>query len=312
MPSHLHVIVVLGTGGTISALADSPEENLRYRAGAVSVGALMAAALPEPAGFTIETEQVAQIDSKDMDFAVWRRLAERVAAHTARAEVRAVVVGHGTDTLEETAWFLQRVLAPAKPVVLTGAMRPASSAEADGPRNLADAVAVASARARGGVVVSFAGAVHGARRVRKCHPTRLDPFTGGDEDADAAEPGYEAPGLIALPQGAAPWPYVAIVESTAGADARSVEALVAAGAHGIVVATPGNGSVHCALEAALGAAQAAGVAVLRATRCLDGAIVEADAGDAESLPSAGDLTPQKARVELIVRLLERWIRRRRG
>ena len=307
MPSTPSVIVILGTGGTISALADSPDENLRYRAGEVAV-AVLAASLPTVRGIQVETEQVAQIDSKDMDFATWRRLAERVSWHVSRPEVRAVVVTHGTDTLEETAWFLQRVLAPTKPVVLTGAMRPASSAESDGPRNLAEAVDVAAARSRGGVVVSFAGSVHSARAVRKLHPTRLDPFAGGDADegTDAAI------GLIALPMDASPWPFVAIVSSTAAADARSVEALVDAGVNGIVVATTGNGTVHHALEAALDAAAASGVAILRATRCLEGAIVEGTTAGHGDLPSADDLTPQKARVELIVRLLERWIRRRRG
>ena len=307
MPSPGSVIVILGTGGTISALADSPLENVRYRAGGVAV-ATMATALPSLAGIAVETEQVAQIDSKDMDFPTWRRLAERVSWHVSRAEVRAVVVTHGTDTIEETAWFLQRVLAPNKPVVLTGAMRPASSAESDGPRNLAEAVTVATGRSRAGVVVSFAGSVHGARAVRKMHPTRLDPFAGGDAE-EAADAGI---GLISLPEEPWPWPLVAIVSSTAAADARSVEALVDAGFNGIVVAATGNGTVHHVLEAALATASASGVAILRATRCIEGAIVDGTTAGRGELPSAGDLTPQKARVELIVRLLERWIRRRRG
>ena len=307
MPRTGSVIVILGTGGTISALADSPDENVRYRVGKVGVAAL-AAAVPESRGIKVENEQVAQLDSKDMDFVTWRRLAERVSWHVSRPEVRAVVVTHGTDTLEETAWFLQRVLAPTKPVVITGAMRPASSAESDGARNLAEAVTVATVRSRGGVVVSFAGSVHGARAVRKLHPTRLDPFTGGDADEDT-DAGI---GLIALPQEPSPWPLVAIVSSTAAADARSVSALVDAGFNGIVVAATGNGAVHHALEAALETAVASGVAVLRATRCLEGAIVDGRTAGQDDLPSAGDLTPQKARVELIVRLLERWIRRRRG
>lgn len=309
MPTSAHVIVVLGTGGTISALADSANENVRYRAGEVSV-ATLAAAVPVAHGVTVETEQVAQLDSKDMDFANWRRLAGRVSWHVSRPEVRAVVVTHGTDTLEETAWFLQRVLAPTKPVVMTGAMRPASSSESDGPGNLAEAVDVAAARSEGGVVVSFAGSLHGARAVRKQHPTQLDPFVGGLDD-EVAE---TAIGLAALPAEPAQWPFVAIVASTAGADARSVEALVGAGVDGIVVAATGNGSVHHALESALRRAAAAGVAVLRASRCLDGAILESTAAaDGEPpLPSAGDLTPQKARVELLLRLLAAPVRRRRG
>ena len=99
------------------------------------------------------------------------------------------------------------------------------------------------------------------------------------------------------------WPFVAVVASGAGADARQVDALVAAGCEGIVVATTGNGSLHHGLEAALRAAAARGVAVLRSTRCLEGGIVEAEPRYGAELPSAGALTPAQARVELILRLL---------
>ena len=141
----------------------------------------MSASLAVPAGVVLESEQVAQLDSKDMDFATWRALAGRVARHLARPEVAAIVVTHGTDTLEETAYFLQRVLAPAKPVVLTAAMRPATSRLADGPQNLADASPSRWPRAGArGVVVVVAGTVHSALDVRKVHPYRLDAFGSGD------------------------------------------------------------------------------------------------------------------------------------
>ncbi len=172
-------VVVLGTGGTISGSAASPDDNLGYVAGTVGVDALVAA-VAGPTGVAVETEQIAQLDSKDMDFATWQRLAQRVAHHAARPEVVGVVVTHGTDTLEETAYFLARVVAVAKPVVLTGAMRPATSREADGPRNLADAIAVAAEAGRAGVVVAFAGTLHSARDVRKVHSSRLDAFSSGD------------------------------------------------------------------------------------------------------------------------------------
>jgi len=173
-------VVVLGTGGTISGTAASPDDNVGYVAGTVGVDVLVAAA-PGPSGVRVESEQIAQLDSKDMDFATWRRLAERVAHHAARPEVSGLVVTHGTDTLEETAYFLARVVALAKPVVLTGAMRPASSREADGPRNLADAIAVAADAGRAGVVVAFAGALHSAREVRKVHSSRLEAFASAEK-----------------------------------------------------------------------------------------------------------------------------------
>jgi L-asparaginase len=94
----------------------------------------------------LEAQQVAQLDSKDMDFATWQRLAQAVQAQLARADVAGVVITHGTDTLEETAYLLHRVLAPAKPVVLTAAMRPATALVPDGPQNLFDAVQVAAAQ----------------------------------------------------------------------------------------------------------------------------------------------------------------------
>jgi L-asparaginase len=313
MPSHARTVVVLGTGGTIAGSAASASDDLGYRSGVVAVGALVEG-LANPDAVAVESEQVAQLDSKDMDFPTWRRLAERVSHHLARGDVAGVVVTHGTDTLEETAYFLQRVLAPGKPVVLTAAMRPASSRQADGPQNLADAVAIALQAEAAGVVAVLAGVVHSAFDVRKTQPYRLDAFASGDAGplahVEAGRlrrlrpwPHGEAIGLAALPADAAAWPFVSIVTSTAGADARQVEALVGAGCAGIVVAATGNGTLHHALDTSLRRAALGGVAVLRSTRCLDGPIVENPALGADILPCAGALTPPKARVELILRLL---------
>ena len=288
MQSPAATIVVLGTGGTIAGEAASPDDDLGYRSASLPVTALVGA-LQLPAAVAVESEQVAQLDSKDMDFATWRALAVAIEHHLARAEVVGVVVTHGSDTLEETAFFLDRVVAPTKPVVLT----------ASGAR---------------GVVAVVAGVVHSARDVRKIHPQRLDAFGSGD----AGPLGVVVDGVLAmrrpwpvaadaavdvaqLPSADAAWPWVEIVTSDAGADARALRALVAAGCAGIVVATTGNGTVHRGLEAALADAAARGATVLRATRCLAGAIVEPAVPGA--LPSAGALTPQQARVELIVRLL---------
>ena len=142
MQNKTPVVVVLGTGGTIAGTASSSSDNLGYTAAQLSAADLIRA-IPALSAFNLDVEQVAQLDSKDMSFSVWRALALRCAHHLGRAEVEGIVITHGTDTLEETAWLLQRVLAPAKPVVLVAAMRPASSVAADGPQNLLDAVAVA-------------------------------------------------------------------------------------------------------------------------------------------------------------------------
>ena len=314
MQSRPRKLVVLGTGGTIAGEAASPDDDLGYRAGTLPVSALVGA-FRLPAAISVESEEVAQLDSKDMDFATWRALSVAVVRHLARAEVVGVVVTHGSDTLEETAYFLDRVVAPTKPVVLTAAMRPATSRQADGARNLRDAGAVATDPNARGVIAVVAGVIHAGRDVRKVHPQRLDAFGSGDD----GPLGSVADGVLAmrrpwpvaqaaidiaqLPADDKPWPWVAIVTSDAGADPRAVRALVAAGCAGIAVATTGNGTVHRALESALADAVANGCLVLRATRCLAGAIVDPTPPVPGALPSAGALTPQQARVELIVRLL---------
>jgi L-asparaginase len=295
-------------GGTIAGRAASAQDNVGYTAGQVGVADLVAGLAP--AGVAVETEQVAQIDSKDLDAAHWHALVAAVERHLARADVGGIVVTHGTDTLEETAWLLHRVLAPQRPVVLTGAMRPATSRQADGPQNLGDALVVATAPEANGVLVSFAGTVHAADAVRKVHPYRLDAFASGDagpvariEEGEVRwlrpPRGGRALGAAVLARG--PWPWVEIVTSGAAHSALGVDALVAAGVKGLVVAGTGNGSLHHLLEGALEAAARRGVAVLRTTRCLDGRMVEGATSD--PLPAAAGLTPQQARVELALRIL---------
>jgi L-asparaginase len=303
-------VVILGTGGTIAGTAASAADNVGYTAAQLGVASLVAA-VPALAGQAIEAEQVAQLDSKDMDHATWQRLAQRVAFHLARAEVAGVVVTHGTDTLEETAYFLHRVLAPAKPVVLTAAMRPATALFADGPQNLRDAVTVARHPQSRGVLAVLAGAVHRGADVSKRHSYRLDAFSSGDAGVVAwveegalrivgAWPTGDALGLAAITRPASEWPRADIVLSHAGADGAVVQALVAAGVRGIVVAGTGNGTVHAAMLAALDEARRAGVRVLRATRCAEGVVIGEPTG---ALPSAGGLSPVKARVALLLELL---------
>ncbi len=306
-------VVVLGTGGTISGKAGSARDNVGYSAGLIGVADLLDGVPGLEAmaarGLRLEAEQVAQIDSKDMSHAVWRRVVERVALHLARDEVDGIVITHGTDTLEETAYLLQRVLAPRKPVVLTAAMRPASSSEADGPNNLRQAIELASLPAASGVVAVVAGTVWSGLEVRKVHPYRVDAFRAGD----AGPIGYLEEGRLRRlrdwPTGTAlgaavlaaeVWPEVQIVVSHAGADGRLVDLLMDAGVQGIVVACTGNGTIHDDLRASLMRASQAGIAVLRALRHGAGEILP---GTAETLPSAAGLTPAQARVELLLRLL---------
>ena len=249
-----------------------------------------------------------------MGLALWLSLRFALQRQLQRPEVAGVVITHGTDTLEETAYFLHRVLALAKPVLLTAAMRPATSLQADGPQNLLDAVTLARVGAPGGVRVVFGGQVLGAADVRKQHPWRVDAFGAGDAGVlgliqdgvlqNFREPPPAVPHVAAdaLPAEAEAWPRVEIVTSHAGASGAVIDALVAAGVHGIVIAGTGNGAVHEQLLLAARRAIAAGVPVVRASRCLLGGVFGAPAG---ALPSYGALTPWQARIELMLDLLAR-------
>jgi L-asparaginase len=308
MQSSARKVVILGTGGTIAGTAASAADHTGYMAAQLGVAQLVAA-VPPLAGVPIETEQVAQIDSKDMDVTVWIALAQRAAFHLSRPDVAGIAVTHGTDTLEETAYFLQRVLAPAKPLVLAAAMRPATSLQADGPQNLLDAVTVVQVPGARGVVAVLAGAVHSAHDLRKRHSYRVDAFGSGDagvlahvEEGRLRQlrdwPRGEPLGLARL--AAPPWPAVDIVTSHAGASGALVRAAVASGVRGLVVAGTGNGTVHHELLSALLDAQRAGVTVWRCTRCLDGPVLPRPD---DVLPGAGMLTPVQARIELQLRLM---------
>ena len=308
-------IVVLGTGGTIAGTSAQAGDNIGYTAAQVGVAQLLAAVpgLQAMAG-TLLTEQVAQIDSKDMDGEVWRALALRCAHHLADPDVRGIVITHGTDTLEETAWFLHQALDARKPVVLTCAMRPTTALAPDGPQNLLDAVAVATAPGACGVMMVAAGEVHGARHVQKVHPYRVNAFTSGD----VGPLGFVEEGVVRLAQNWPPalddkaraaierianlvtWPRVEIVVSHAGATGAVVDALVRDGVQGLVVACTGNGTIHHALEAALLRAQSAGVKVVRSTRCPLGQMLPKP-GDV--LPDSHGLSPVKARIALMLDLL---------
>ncbi|AMM26203.1 asparaginase [Variovorax sp. PAMC 28711] len=314
-------VVILGTGGTISGRAASADDNIGYTAGEVGVADLLVG-IEAPAGIALVAEQVAQVDSKDMDFAVWQALVSRCAHWLAQPDVVGIVITHGTDTLEETAYFLQAVLSPDKPVVLTCAMRPATALSPDGPQNVRDGIVVAATPGARGVCAVCAGTVHSALDVKKVHTYRLDAFASGD----AGPIGYVEEGAVrpvrSWPEARAAGsqaavdkiaavtavPRIEIVVSHAGAGGAMVDALMASPtAHektgplrGLVIAATGNGTVHHVLEAAALRAQAAGVAVVRATRCVEGRIL---ARPGESLRDAGALTPVKARIALMLELL---------
>ncbi|MEO7399600.1 MAG: asparaginase [Polaromonas sp.] len=310
-------IVILGTGGTIAGQAASSADNIGYTAAQLGIEQLLSAIPGASDMGPIVSEQVAQLDSKDMSFAVWAQLAARVSHFLAQADVQGIVITHGTDTLEETAYFLQSVCRPLKPVVLTCAMRPATALVPDGPQNLLDAISVAREPGAKGVVAVCAGVIHSAFDVQKVHPYQINAFDSGD----AGPLGYVEEGKLRILRN---WPVaqeerapiainniarlmkpddcprVEIVMSYAGASGATVQALTAQGVQGLVVAATGNGTLHHALEAALLKAQQAGVKVVRATRCANGKVLPIP-GD--TLPDSNGLSPVKARVAMVLELL---------
>jgi L-asparaginase len=334
-------LVILGTGGTIAGRSASASDNLGYTAAQLGVERLVAD-IPGLTGLHLQMEQVAQVDSKDMSTQVWQALLGRVVHHLAQEEVQGVVITHGTDTLEETAFFLHAVLAAGnlldKPVVLTCAVRPASSLSPDGPQNLRDAIAVASDLEATGVMAVCSGIVHGAVAVQKVHSYRLDAFTSGDAgpvgvveegavrwqyksvpNNTQALIGYAMPAIknvLLTPR----WPRVEVVLNHAGTDGRMVDLLRLEridqlnrcardelefdAVEGIVVAGTGNGTLHIALHAALLKAQAAGVRILRSSRCAYGRVLSSSLMHAENDFEAADgLSPVKTRILLALALL---------
>ena len=322
-------IVVLGTGGTIAGL-QLPEQDGRYAAGEVPVAVLLNGQQ------AVEAEDVAQIDSKDMDVTVWRHLMAAIEQALSRAEVEGVLVTHGTDTLEDTAWLVACLLGEVtKPVALTCAMRPADHAAPDGPANLANAVTVLRDKgARGrGVLVVCDGQVHAAQHVRKWHGWALNAFTSGEAGAQGwvrdqrvgwaclasshSQCGLDnwlcgplSAGVTAFRRNALagpalrdafmrePWPWVELVVASAAADPRVLHALVNAGVQGLVVVGTGAGTVHTHWLAAM-AQLPDHVPVVIASPCeMNGMPLMAVAG----WPSTG-LSPRKAKIMLALHLL---------
>lgn len=310
-------IVILGTGGTIAGQGAEQGGSVGYKAGQIGVAQLLQ---PIAQGalqgrFVFESEQVAQLDSKDMDVQTWQALAKACMKWLGQEDIAGLVITHGTDTLEETAWFLQCVLQPLKPVVLTCAMRPATALSADGPGNLRDAM-LCAAQGVAGVWMTALGEVHGAQWLRKVHPYRVNAFSSGAQgpagwveegkvrwvSGGLSEPQQAVVNEALWARDAVLWPWVEIVTSTAAARSAAVDALVAAGVQGLVVAGTGNGSVHQELQQALHRAAGQGVVIWRTTRCEQGQIVLADGVHDAGVTA---LSPVKARISLMLALMSK-------
>ena len=305
-------VVILATGGTIAGAQPKPGE-VGYKAGAFSIESLIQAVpgLGELADVT--GEQIANIGSQDMNDAVWIKLARRANELLASPQVDGIVVTHGTDTMEETAYFLNLVVKSEKPVVLTGSMRPATAVSADGPMNLFQAVAVAgdpNARGRG-VLVVLDDKIHAAHEATKTNATSLETFQSPNRGV-AGWVSYAKPTYFARPvpkhttasafAGAVPdaLPKVLIVYAHANVGSEFVDAAVAAGAKGIVLAGVGDGNATDTLVKALSGAAKKGVVVVRSSRVGSGAVVRNVELNDDQLGTvaAQELNPSKARVLL--------------
>src|SRR5215831_19495662 len=311
-------VIVLATGGTIAGKATS-NVTAGYTSGQVGVKQLLDA-VPEAKKLArLSGEQVANIGSQDMNDQVWLKLATRVNELLARPDVSGVVITHGTDTIEETAYFLNLVVKSNKPVVFTAAMRPSTALSADGPLNFFNAVAVAAAKnAPGhGVMVVVNDWIHGASSLTKTSTTAvqtfMSPLTGllgtiaygdvefyrGPVGKNTVNSDFSLDGVTALPR-------VDIIMAHENMDGALIDAAVAAGARGLVVAGVGNGNMTKAALDALAAQAKKGVVCVRSTRVATGRVgrnVEVD-DDKLTLVASDDLNPQKARVLLRLALLK--------
>jgi L-asparaginase len=306
---------VLATGGTIAGAQARGARG--YKSAVFSAEALIAAVPRLRELARIDVEQVAAIGSQDMDEATWRKLAARTQAALDDPTIAGVVITHGTDTMEETGYFLNLVVHTEKPIVLVGAMRPANAMSADGPMNLFNAVAVATtpaARGRGVLIVAN-DEIHFAREVAKTNTTQLGTFNSGHRGlaglVNAGRPHFYAPPVrrhtaaseFTLPVRGA-LPRVDIVFAHAGMDRTLIDAAVAAGARGLVIAGVGDGNLGALALAASAAAAKSGVAIVRSSRTGGGVVernIEID-DDRLDFIAADELNPQKARVLLMLGL----------
>jgi L-asparaginase len=264
-------------------------------------------------------EQISNIGSQDMNDEVWLKLARRVNELVALPDVAGVVITHGTDTIEETSYFLNLVVKSKKPVVLTAAMRPSTALSADGPLNFYNAVAVAANKeaAGRGVLIVINDWIHGASSLTKTSTTAVQTFMSplwgligtvaygeaeffrGPVGKNTAQSEFSLDGVSALPR-------VDLIMAHENMDGALIDAAVAAGARGIVIAGVGNGNMTGTAVKALAAQAKKGIVCVRSTRVATGRVgrnVELD-DDKLAFVASLALNPQKARVLLRLALLK--------
>jgi L-asparaginase type II len=310
-------VMILATGGTIAGVGATATTTVGYTAAKVGIEALLASVPELQQVAHVKGEQILQIASENMTNAAWLTLAKRVNALLNQDDVDGIVITHGTDTLEETAYFLNLVVKSRKPVVLVGSMRPSTAMSADGSFNLYNAVILAaSPDAIGkGVLVCLNDQINAARDVTKTNTTALDTFRAPElgflgylqsnrayfyrlpARKHTVDAEFDIAKLDSLPR-------VDIVYGYADASPIPVEALVAAGAKGIIHAGVGDGSLHQAVKPALMAARQHGVIIVRGSRVGSGIVARNGEANDDQLDFvvADTLNPQKARILLMLAL----------
>lgn len=302
-------VLVLATGGTIAGKADA-RSAIGYNAGQVT-GQQLVAGIPGIGKLArLLTDQISNIPSQDMNDHVWHKLAQRINRACAHHEADGIVVTHGTDTMEETAFFLDNVISKKCTVVITGAMRPSTAISADGPANLYAAVKVAASKqARGrGVTIVMNNNIHAARWATKTNTTSLQTFKSPNHGVigyvdeasvrfvsghlkDHRKASYSIPRTTELPR-------VEIVYMHSNMDGREIDMLVRDGVRGIILAGAGDGNTSASAVAALKRAHDKGVIVVRSSHVGSGFVnrnVEVN-DDKNGFIVSYDLNPQKARI----------------
>lgn len=307
-------VTILATGGTIAGQAASGTQLTGYKAGVLTPEQLIAA-VPSLTEFAqISAEQVASISSNNMTLEIWLKLAKRINELLA-GDCDGIVVTHGTDTMEETAYFLNLVVKSRKPVVIVGAMRPATAISADGPLNLLQAVAVAGNKdaAGKGVLLILNGEINAARDVTKTSTTQVETFRSNDlgylgyvinhkpvfyrlpARKHTVDTEFDVSKLDKLPK-------VEIVYNYVDPSLDALNGILAGKPDGVVSAGSGNGSLFNAYEDVLVEAAKKGLAVVRSSRVGTGPVTFFKRYDEANLLAGDSLSPQKARILLMLAL----------
>src|SRR4029453_11091081 len=311
-------IVILATGGTIAGAAATGTQS-GYTSGAVTIDAMLQAVPGITDLASVKGEQISNVGSQDMSFDIMLKLANRINELAAGGAVDGFVVTHGTDTMEETAYFLNLVVKTDKPVVLVGSMRPSTAVSADGPLNLYNGVGVAiDPQARGrGVLLVMNDWIHAAHSLTKTSTTAVQTFMSpvrgvvggaayGKNDFYSTPPWKHTTMSEFSAEGVTKLPRVDIMHGCADMSPALIDAAVANGAKGIVIAGVGNGNMNKAsLDAAARVAKN-GVVVVRSSRVATGNVgrnVEVN-DDELNLIASDELNPQKARILLALALLK--------